>query len=197
MTSRDPTQFLGLGIITPHVVDLEKTVYSTRNLDRSRTLILYPGTNWRFQITLENATREKVAELLAHRVLFFGQGSFDLPIPQILGVLTPSGAYRVRGAQAAGRTTLNVSGSDAELSIGAFFNIAGDSTLYQVVAMPVTTGSNKSFRVRPATKRAAANNAAISFTPTARVRYSPEGASAVTILGANRVRPTLDLEEVV
>lgn len=186
--------FLGLEYITPYTPILERTVDSELTLDRSRSIVAYPGTNWRFTITLERAKREKVAELAVHRAKFFGQGSFSIEIPQLLGVNIPSQAVNVRGGQAAGSSRLNIS-SRANAGVGVYFNIAGDPTLYQIFALEGSLPS-ATYEIVPPLRRNAANGARLNFNPTARVRYHPSGSVSVTVGDHNEARISLDLEEV-
>ena len=140
---------------------------------------------WEFIIGLQTdvfGKRELLARIAAHRRAHQFSGVFDLLVPQPLGQPDlPSGlALAVPVKADAGATSLRFRRTSADrwdVPIGRYVKFAGHDKIYAVQEAKSLPARNTNYEVEiyPSLRRDVAANAAVDASPSAKVKWHPDG----------------------
>lgn len=171
---------LGLQYYGQVTFELERSEIRSRSANLRRSVWSNGSTLWRFQAKFLDTfgSTRAAAKLSAHMDMVGSETSFDLEIPQKLGIILPDRNINIRaGTYNAGATSINISlPANQTVELGTVFNIFGLNRMYQAVS-DVTSGiagsPNVQLQIRPRLERTITIGAAtpLNFDPTMRAYY--------------------------
>ena len=172
--------FLGFRYATPLVMRSVRVEYVGQSINLRRQIVASDDQRWEFDIVLEPDTfgRNKMAvKLSSHRDKNGLAGTFNVEVPQHLGLTVPAGVISSSAVAAVGAESIMVdktTGGNEIIEEGLYFTFAGHVKVYKVMEDATLRGSSAArLNFFPPLTKAVGNNAQLDFTPVMKSRYSP------------------------
>lgn len=194
------SSFMGMKYVVPIDIESERIAFVGSTLSLRRQIVEPDAQRWLVRVGLQAAHGSNAGALVAHRFAQGRRGIFEIAMPQVPGVIVPSGASaRLAAAAAAGTTRLRLSigGAIGDVGAGRFVRIGASPKIYQVKAPlhSAAVAHEINADIFPPLVAPAGAGSAVDFTPSLRARYQPAALARITWQDGRLTRLVLDLEE--